>query len=99
MKDIYQIGLTVPELAYFSSTRNTQTPIVGDYMIQLQYHQLGKDVSEISNVPSEQEVLFDSSMRHLISAIENVEKPSGRVRYVTTDEVLPNTVNRLSSHL
>lgn len=99
IEDIYQVGTTVREMSYFSSTRNAESPTRGDYMIQLGHHQLGKDISRISHVPTEEEVLFDSNMHHLISATDDIEEAGRWVRYVTTDEVLPNTVNRLFSHL
>lgn len=77
---------------------NVDTTTQGDYMLLLG-HQLGKDISGISVVPQEREVLFDSALRHLISAIDEHYENGKLVRYVNTDEVLPNTVNIHFTHL
>lgn len=98
IEDIYATTLTVVEAAYSSTTMNIGAGPVGDYNLLLK-HWLGKDVSGISIVPNEREVLFDSGMHHLISAIEETVE-NGRIRlYLTTDEVLPNTANKLFNHL
>ena len=98
IEDIYATTLTVVEAAYSSTTKNIGSPTVGDYNLLLK-HWLGKDVSGISVVPNEQEVLFDFGMHHLISAIDETVE-DGRIRlYLTTDEVLPNTAHTLFNHL
>lgn len=98
VEDIYATTLTVVEAAYSSTTKNIDSPIVGDYNLLFKQW-LGKDVSGISVVPTEQEVLFDFAMRHLISAIEETVE-DGHIRlHLTTDEVLANTAHILFNHL
>ena len=102
IEDIYKVSNVVREAAY-SSTSYAEVPLADDYKILLK-GQIGKNIEAVSAYPTEHEVLFDSSMLHLVSRVEDVEwEPVPGtpeiMTVVSTDEVLANTINIHFSHL
>lgn len=96
VEDLYKVSNIVREAAYTSTTLN-EMPVAQDYKIMLK-GQIGKSIEVLSHYPQEREVLFDRTMLHLISHIEDVywESAPGipaSFRAVTTDEMLANTSN------
>jgi hypothetical protein len=95
IEELYIDGQVTHELA-FTSTSARDTPVgVRRYRLQLK-SMLGKDISEISNSPLEKEVLFDYSMRHLVSALQSVPEDSV---VVTCDEGTVHSLGLVFTHL
>ncbi|TDV59688.1 ADP-ribosyltransferase [Pseudomonas sp. LP_7_YM] len=85
VEDIYKVSNVVREAAFTSTTRRDNLPWGGEYKLELIGH-IGKDIQSISENFNEQEVLFDSAMRHLISRIETAEYNERLIHIVTTRE-------------
>lgn len=96
IEELYVDGQLTQELAFTSTTAREQ-PIAGDrYQLHLKSI-VGKDIADISFSPAEKEVLFDYSMRHLVSDLRPGLEANSVL--VTCDEGTVHSMGLAFTHL
>jgi len=94
IEDLYRDGAVARELAFTSTT--TRSPPYDDGWIFSVRGILGRYIAELSIIPEETEVLFDSGMDHQVTAVE----PSGEhLVHLDTHQVIPGSVGVRETHL
>jgi hypothetical protein len=93
---LYVDGQLSHEFSFTSTTARPQGAVFGSYQLFIRSI-LGKDIVGVSSFPEEEEVLFDYSMRHLVT--DKREGPEPSSMQVTSDEGIEHSLGLSFSHL
>ncbi|MCY1450277.1 hypothetical protein D9M71_670700 [compost metagenome] len=94
IEDLYGDGIVTRELAFTSTT--TRNPAYDDGWIFAMRSILGRYIAELSIIPEEAEVLFDSGMDQLVTSVE----PSGdHLVHLASHQVIPGAAGVGETHL